>query len=107
VSPIALAPDGPGEHDAAVPIVINLLGLVACLISAIVGVGIADRIGHHDRHLEVTLVGLVLVVLDIAYRRVRGLKIIGWRGPAIFWLPAWIWGVLAFCAGASLWLEQR
>jgi hypothetical protein len=88
-------------------IVINLLGLVACVLALIVGVGIGDRIAGHERHVEMICTGLALAAIDIAYRRLRGVKIIGRGGPAIFWLPAWIWGALMVAAGASLLIEHR
>lgn len=88
-------------------IVINLAGVLACVVSFLVAVGISDRLGSGNHDLAMMLSGLVLVVVDVGYRRMRGLKLIGWRGPAIFWLPAWIWGVLAFGSGLGYLIQRR
>ncbi|HEY0476021.1 MAG TPA: hypothetical protein VGD37_00770 [Kofleriaceae bacterium] len=91
----------PPTQDVDVIIVFNLAGLLVWIASLIVGIGIADRLAHRNHALELICAGLALVAIDIVYRKIRGLKIIGWRGPAMFWLPAWIWGVLTFASGVS------
>jgi hypothetical protein len=88
-------------------IVINLAGILACVVSLIIAVGISDKLASHNNDLAMMLSGFLLVVIDVGYRRIRGLKLIGWRGPAIFWLPAWIWGVLAFGSGLAYLVHHR
>jgi TM2 domain-containing membrane protein YozV len=82
-------------------IVINLIGLLVAAISLGVGIGVADKLGSHGHGLAMMIAGPMMVVLDVGYRRFRGLKLVGWRGPAIFWLPAWLWGLLWFGAGVT------
>jgi hypothetical protein len=48
-----------------------------------------------------------MMVLDIGYRRLRGLKVIGWRGPALFWLPMWLWGLFWFGLGVVYVFQHR
>jgi hypothetical protein len=96
-----------GEVGSAAMIVINLPGILACSISLILAVAISDRVASGNNDLAMMLTGLLLVVIDVGYRRIRGLKVIGWRGPAIFWLPAWIWGVLAFGSGMAYLVQHR
>ena len=88
-------------------IVINAAGILACVVSLILAVTISDKLGSANHDLALMLSGLLLVVIDVGYRRVRRLKLIGWRGPAIFWLPAWIWGVLAFGSGLVYLIQRR
>ena len=80
-------------HDGPAMIIINLLGIVVFLISAGVGVGIANTLGYHGEGLPMLIGGPLMVVLDIGYRRLRDLRLVGARGPALFWLPMWLWGV--------------
>jgi hypothetical protein len=88
-------------------IVINLAGILVCVISLLVAVAISDHLGSGNNDLAMMLSGLLLVVIDVGYRRMRRLKLIGWRGPAIFWLPAWIWGALAFGSGLVYLVQHR
>jgi hypothetical protein len=88
-------------------IVINLAGILVCVISLIVGVWISNKLGSRNDHLSMMLSSLLLVAIDIGYRRIRGLKVIGWRGPAIFWLPVWIWGILVFGSGLAYLVQHR
>ena len=88
-------------------VIINAAGILACVVSLILAVAIANMLGSKNHDLAMMLTGLLLVVIDVGYRRVRRLKLIGRGGPAIFWLPAWIWGVLAFGSGLVYLIERR
>jgi hypothetical protein len=106
-SSVAAGPRRAGQVGSPAMIVINLAGILVCAISLIVAVGISDKLGSGNNDLAMMLSGLLLVAIDVGYRRVRGLKLLGWRGPAIFWLPAWIWGVLAFGSGLAYLVQRR
>jgi len=57
--------------------------------------------GRDEEGLWMMIAGPLLALIDFGYRRVVGLKVFGdvSRGPAILWLPAWVWGVDWFGLG--------
>ena len=88
-------------------IVINLLGILTFVISAGVGIGVASTLGNHGEGLPMMIGGPLMVVLDIGYRQLRGWKVIGRRGAALFWLPMWLWGLFWFGLGIYYVTQHR
>ena len=79
----------------------NKLGFLAFLIAFGAAYGILRTLGSDEEGLWMMIAGPLLTLIDVGYRRVVGLKFFGdvSRGPAILWLPAWVWGVFWFGLG--------
>lgn len=87
-------------------IIANRAALLLGIVSLLLGALISERLAGGSRAVGLLCVSFFMVVLDIGYRRFRELKLLG-RGPAVFWLPLWIWGVLTFIGGVSDLLTRR
>jgi hypothetical protein len=80
----------------------NKLGFLVFLVAFGGAYGILRTLGSDDEGLWMMIAGPLLAIIDVVYRRIAGLKLLGdvHRGPAILWLPAWVWGVFWFGLGA-------
>jgi len=79
----------------------NKLGFLGFLIAFGAAYGILRTLGSDEEGLWMMIAGPLLTLIDLGYRRVVGLKFFSdvSRGPAILWLPAWVWGVFLFGLG--------
>ncbi|HEX2691465.1 MAG TPA: hypothetical protein VHN14_32865 [Kofleriaceae bacterium] len=79
----------------------NKLGFLAFVVAFGVAYGILWTLGTDEEGLWMMIAGPLLSAIDVGYRRVVGLRLLGDvdRGPAILWLPAWVWGVFWFGLG--------
>ena len=87
-------------------LIANRAAILLGLISFALGVLISEWLGGGNIAVSVLCASIFLVVLDLGYRHYRELKLLG-RGPAVFWIPLWIWGVLTFIGGVSDLLSHR
>jgi hypothetical protein len=80
----------------------NKLGFLVFVVAFGAAYGILRTLGTDEEGLWMMLAGPLIAIIDVGYRRATGLKLVGDvnRGPAILWLPAWVWGVFWFGLGA-------
>jgi len=79
----------------------NKLGFLVFIVAFGAAYGILRTLGTDEEGLWMMIAGPLIALIDLGYRRVVGLKFFSdvSRGPAILWLPAWVWGVFWFGLG--------
>ena len=82
-----------GIIDAMV-LVFNVVGLVMLMVGALIGSAIAHGIHVSNIHIISLFSAPVVVLVDLAYRRMRKASLFGRGGGSLFFLPVWGWGVL-------------
>jgi hypothetical protein len=81
-------------------IVGNLIGLVMLFVASVAWALVTRIVGHaHSGALQLAVAAVMLLALDLGYRQFRESTLFGRVGGRLFFVPAWLFGVVLGIVG--------